>query len=271
MSEADAVQRATTPATIESLVSDFRSLGIQNGMTLLVHSSLSALGWVSGGAAAVIMAIESVLGDEGTLVMPTHSSDLSDPAQWKNPPVPEVWWDSIRDTMPAYDPDLTPTRKMGRIPETFRKQPGVLRSSHPQHSFAARGKHANEITAMHRLEFPFSDGSPLARIYDLDGWVLLLGVGHKNNSSLHLAECRASFPRKRTMKQGAPIMLNSVRQWVEFDDWDWDDSDFEAIGAAFARETSLQRAGKIACAVELLMPQRMLVDYAVGWMEKNRR
>lgn len=271
MSEADAVNRATNPATVESLKADLSRLGVRRGMTLLVHSSLSALGWVNGGAVAVILAIERVLGNDGTLVMPTHSSDLSDPAQWKNPPVPEVWWSIIRDTMPAFDPDLTPTRKMGRIPETFRKLPGVLRSSHPQHSFAARGKYARKITASHPLGFHFGDNSPLACIYDLNGWVLLLGVGHGNNSSLHLAEFRASFPRKRTTKQGAPIMRDGVRQWVEFEDLDWNEDDFDMIGNEFASESGLQCAGKIACAQGLLMPQRGLVDFAIQWMEKNRR
>ena len=271
MSESDAVQRATTPATIESLKKDFAALGIQPGMTLLVHSSLSALGWVSGGAVAVIYALENVLGDAGTLVMPTHSGDLSDPARWENPPVSETWWQVIRDTMPAYDPDLTPTRKMGAIAETFRKQRDTLRSSHPQVSFAARGKHSKLITDHHALDYCLGEKSPLARIYDLNGWVLLLGVTHANNTSLHLAEHRANYPRKRMMRQGAPLMVNGNRHWVEFDEVDWNDSDFETIGAAFACELGLPRAGKIANADALFMPQCALVDFAVQWMERNRK
>lgn len=75
--------------TQKSLAKDLRKIGVKTGMTLLVHSSPSSLGWVCGGAAAIALALEEVLGDEGTLVMLTHSGDLSDPAMWKHPPVPE--------------------------------------------------------------------------------------------------------------------------------------------------------------------------------------
>jgi aminoglycoside 3-N-acetyltransferase len=88
--------------TIDSLVRDFRDLGIAEGMTLIVHLSLRSLGWVSGGPVAVILALEEVLGQDGTLVMPAHTTDLSDPSQWKNPPVPNAWWQTIRETMPAF-------------------------------------------------------------------------------------------------------------------------------------------------------------------------
>ena len=153
MPEGQVVQKTETLATVESLQADFEALGIEKGMVLLVHSSLSAIGWVCGGAVAVIIALQEVLGDTGTLVMPAHSTDLSDPSQWENPPVPESWWQIIRETMPAYDPDLTPTRSMGKIAETFRKQSGVLRSAHPQSSFCARGPQASDIINNHALAY----------------------------------------------------------------------------------------------------------------------
>lgn len=271
MSEYDAVQRTKDkPATLDSLVADLAQLGVRPGMTLLVHSSLSTLGWVCGGAVTVVLALEKLLGPRGTLVMPTHSGDLSDPATWGNPPVPAVWWEIIRQTMPAYDPDLTPTRGMGAIPECFRKQPGVRRSSHPQVSFAARGPQAAFITADHSLASGLGDRSPLARIYDLGGSILLLGVGHGNNTSLHLAEYRAAYTGKRFLNTGAPVRLAEGRQWVEFRDLEWNADDFEMIGENFTRQTGLVKIGLVACATALLMPQRPLVDYAVKWMEQNR-
>jgi aminoglycoside 3-N-acetyltransferase len=271
MREQEIIHRtAGQPATVDSLLADLAHLGVRSGMNLLVHSSLSALGWVCGGPVAVILALEHLLGPQGTLVMPTHSSDLSDPAIWRNPPVPPEWWDIIRQTMPVYEPHLTPTRAMGVIPETFRKQPDVMRSAHPQMSFAARGPQAALITAQHGLDFGLGAGSPLARLYDLAGWVLLLGVGHGNNTSLHLAEYWADFPGKKFTKSGAPMRVNGRQRWVEFQDLEWDDSDFEQIGENFAQQTGQIYSGQIAGATALLMPQRSLVDHAVKWMEQNR-
>ena len=120
MDEAQLVDETPQPRTRETLVRDLKHLGLASKMTVIVHSSLRAIGWVCGGPVAVIQAIMEVVTPEGTIVMPTHSGDLSDPSGWQNPPVPESWWSILQETMPAYDPRITPTRGMGRIVEVFR-------------------------------------------------------------------------------------------------------------------------------------------------------
>jgi aminoglycoside 3-N-acetyltransferase len=270
MPEQDLIAQTTTPATVASLRHDLGKLGVEPGMVLLCHSSLRSLGWVCGAEVAVLQALEQALGAQGTLVLPTHTTDLSEPSRWHNPPVPEPWWPRIRAEMPAFAPDLTPVREMGRIAECFRKQDGVVRSHHPQVSFAAWGRHRREITAEHALAFSLGEGSPLARIYELDGWVLLLGVGHDNNTSLHLAEYRARHRGRRVVQQGAPLLLDGERRWVTFDDLDLRTDDFLELGEAFGHDTGLVRAGRVAAAPALMMPQRALVDYAVRWLERDR-
>lgn len=272
MSEKDVIEKSSKLQTLNTLVKDLKNIGVSKGMVLLVHSSLSSIGWVCGGAATVILALEEVLGKEGTLIMPTHSGDLSDPAKWENPPVPIDWCEEIRKTMPVFDQDLTPSRGVGIIPEIFRKQAGVIRSDHPQVSFAAYGKNAEYITSEHSLEYAFGEKSPLAKIYELGGYILLLGVGHTNNTSLHLAEYRADYPLKSEEVSGLPLMVSGRREWVDIKDIKSYTDDFKGIGSVFSKSGDIHITGaEIGQAKSQFFSQRKLVDFAVNWMEKNRK
>jgi aminoglycoside 3-N-acetyltransferase len=259
------------PVSIASLTADLRALGVRPGAVMIVHSSLSSLGWVIGDAPAVIAALTIALGPEGTLVMPTHSGGLSDPASWVAPPVPLEWHARVRAEMPAYDPAITPTRIMGAIPESFRTHPDVRRSAHPRQSCAARGPHAAFVTDDHALDCAMGERSPLARLYDLDADVLLLGVGHDRNTSLHLAEYRARWPSRRHTTFASPVLLDGARRWLEVDDLDFNDEDFARLGADFERDTGAALIGTVGAANARLMRQRALVDYAADWMGRFRR
>jgi aminoglycoside 3-N-acetyltransferase len=267
MSEQETIENAPLPGTRESLAADLLALGIEAGMTLIMHSSLKSLGWVCGGPVTVIQALMDVVTPAGTIVVPTQSSDYSDPALWQHPPVPESWWKIIYDTMPAFDPRITPTRFMGIIVETFRAWPGVLRSDHPAVSFAAWGRNAEQIIKGHTLEYGLGEGSPLARIYDLDGWVLLLGVGYGSNTSMHLAEYRA--PGSEQVILGAPVLENGQRVWKNYRDIEIDSDIFPEIGADFER-TEQVRVARVGSADARLFRQRPAVDFAQEWITAKR-
>ena len=259
------------PATVDTLQADLAALGVKAGTVLMAHSSLSALGYVVGGPPTVIDALTGALGSAGTLVMPTHSGDLSDPAEWRAPPVPPAWHQTMRDSMPAYDPTVTPTWHMGAIAENFRTLPGVKRSAHPRQSCAARGAEADRIVGHHPLDCGMGERSPLAQLYDLDASILLLGVMHDRNTSLHLAEYRARFPSKRTASFGSPVMIDGVRRWHVVDDLAFNDDDFAELGLDYERDSGQVSVGRVGQATARLMRIRPLIDYAVGWLERNRR
>ena len=257
------------PATVTSLAADLVQLGLPAGGTVIVHSSLSALGWVAGGAQAVVEAVLEVAGPDGTVVMPTQSGHLSDPADWSQPPVPPDWVQAVRDSLPAFDPYRTPVRGMGAVVESFLMDRAVVRSDHPTVSFGARGPLAEQIVAGHQLADGFGESSPLATLYELDATVLMLGVGYANCTSLHLAEHRASWPSKRRIPQGAPVLVDGARRWVAYDDLEPVDDDFAVLGAAF-ESTDRHHEAPVGAGVGKRCRVREVVDFAVEWMEAER-
>ena len=270
MSEAESViDRTPEPATVASLTRDLRALGLGPGVSVIVHASLSRLGWVCGGPVAVIEALQASVSPGGHLLMPAFTGENSEPSRWKSPPVPESWWPVVRASMPAFDPARWPARMMGRIAETFRTFPGVVRSGHPSVSIAAWGPDALSFAEPHRLEAGLGEGSPLARLYERDGLVLLLGVDHGNDSSLHLAEHRATWAGKTTVEQGAAVARDGRREWVVYEQLDYDEEDFAEIGEAFAA-TGGETLGRVGEATARLLRQRAVVDFAAAWMTEHR-
>jgi len=119
MPEDATIQTADQPRTVKSLSADLRALGLREGMTLLVHSSLSSLGWVIGGAQAVIEALTQTLGESGALVMSAYTTDNTEPRDWRDPPIPGAWWPRCEKACPPLIPIGRPPGKWGKLPRRF--------------------------------------------------------------------------------------------------------------------------------------------------------
>jgi aminoglycoside 3-N-acetyltransferase len=220
--------------TRKDLVRQLLDLGVTPGGVLLVHTSFSKVKPVEDGPQGLIGALREALGPDGTLVMPSMSWDDDHP----------------------FDARTTPCAGMGVVADTFWRLPGVLRSDSP-HAFAAIGPHAARITAPHPVDLPHGLDSPVGRIYELDGQVLLLGVGHDSNTTIHLAESLADVRYRRPkyltiLEDGRPIRVN-------YREIDHCCQNFNLVGDWLAAR-GLERRGPVGHASARLVRSRHLVD-----------
>lgn len=166
------------------------ALGVEAGGVLLVHTSFRAVRPIEDGPAGLITALQEALGPSGTLVMPSWTGSDEEPFDPAETPA---------------DPDL------GVVADTFWRRPGVLRSDHPM-AFAAAGPKAPTVVADPLPLPPHIPESPVGRVHDLDGQVLLLGVDHTANTTIHLAELIAGVPYRLpkhciTVEDGRPVRI----------------------------------------------------------------
>ena len=184
------IDRVTDQADLEAI---FRALGLPSGASVIVHAGLEKLGYVVNGALDVIDAIFSVIGRQGTLLVPAHSN-LTDPEQWQKPPVAKHLIAKIRATMKPFDPRLTPIFRRGMIADTLLRHPAMRRSNHPSCSVVAVGAKADWFTEQHDFDDAHGPGSPFHKLYVDSGYVLLLGVGLDVCTVVHTAEVMADCP-----------------------------------------------------------------------------
>ena len=259
-----------TILTKNDLIERFKEIGIEEGMTLIVHTSLKSFGYVVGGAETVIRSLIECVGDDGTIMMPSQTWKNLDPSIGVHWEVPKEYWNIIRQEWPAYDKNVTPAIGMGAVAEMLRSWPGSERSDHPARSLVAYGKQAKYLTENHDLSNIFGKDSPLDKLYKLNGHILLLGVGYDKNTSIHLAETIADFPTKKFTKESSAILVNGVREWVTYETQEVDDSDFIQLGNDYDHDAFVE-VKKIGNANVRLLNQRNFVDYSVKWLEKNRK
>ncbi|MGE0440493.1 MAG: AAC(3) family N-acetyltransferase [Gemmatimonadales bacterium] len=227
----------------DAIVADLRTLGVPSGTVLLVHCSFSNVGPLPGGPAELIGALAATVGPNGTLVMPSMTDDDEHP----------------------FDPATTPCRGMGIVADTFWRLPGVLRSDSP-HAFAARGPEAARITAPHPVELPHGRDSPVGRVHDLDGLVLLLGVGHDANTTIHLAESLAGVRYRR--RKSALVLRDGRPTRIEYGEIDHCCAGFN-FADGWLDAAGLQRRGRVGGAHARLIRARDIVATVVPRLQAD--
>ncbi len=220
------------------LVDQLRALGVRRGDVLLAHTSFRAVRPVSGGPLGLIRALRDALGPEGTLVMPSWSGSDGRP----------------------FDPGSSPASPdLGVVADTFWQLSGVRRSAHA-FAFAAVGPRAAEITADPLPLPPHIPESPVGRVHDLDGRVLLVGVGHDANTTLHLAELLAGVPYR--VRRSCTVLRDGRAVRLDYEENDHCCARF-ALADDWLRDEGLQSEGRVGHARTRLVGARDVVRVAL--------
>ncbi len=261
-------KRIESVVTREDLDKALLKLGVKKGMVLETHSSLSAFGYIVGGAQTLVDAYLEAIGYDGTLVMSMQASENTDPTGWVNPPINHDLYQVIRDSTPAFDRRNTDTSWMGRTVDNFRRREGVVASLSPSCAYCAWGKYARLICGRQPLHFPLGEDSPTSHLYDLDGWCLLAGVDYDTATCMHLSEYRSKF-REIVISAGA-VEMGGRRVWKKYLDRNLDSDIFVSMGKLM-EEKKLVRTTEVNGAVLKLFRIREAVDLAVAVFEKRMK
>lgn len=232
-----------TTFSVAQIVQQLETLGVKPGGVLLVHCAFSQVKPVENGPLGLITALQAAVGPTGTLVMPSMSDEEEE----------------------VFDPERTPCLGMGVVADRFWRLPGVLRR-HSPHAFAAWGKHAPEIVAPHPIDIPHGLDSPVGRVYELDGQVLLLGIDHTANTTVHLAENLAGVRYRR--KKRTPTVENGRLRWVEYGEVDHCCENFRLVDV-WLEEHGLQRVGQVGHASARLARSRDIVHVVLEQLRRD--
>jgi aminoglycoside 3-N-acetyltransferase len=261
--------------TRDRLAADLRDLGVRAGGVTMVHTRMSAIGWVVGGSETVVRALLDVLGPDGTLMAYASWEDHTYRASNR----PPEHRDAYRAEPPVFDPSTAEAvRGHGRIPERVRTWPGAERSAHPEASVVALGPRGQWLTAGHSGDDAYGEGSPFARLVEAGGQVLLLGAPLETTTLLHHAEAIARAPGKRRVTFRVPVAEGGRVTERTYTDIDTSTGAFayERLGldddsfAVIAREAlaaGVGLRGAVGEAESHLFDARELTDFAVSWIE----
>ena len=269
-------KRGFVPITKTRLIEDLKKLGVAFGDTLMLHASVKAIGWIVGGPDVVLQALLDVLGDKGTLMMYVGWEDSpweapNNFAKWL-----EEWKRAYLEEFPPFNPATSrANRKWGILTEYLRTYPGAYRSANPEASCAAVGAKAQWLTKNHPLQYGYGPGSPLAKLCEVEGKVLLLGAPFSSITLLHYAEHLARIPNKRIVRYTVPILQEDEKVWIEIEEFDTCgnvlpdvEKYFEAIPSEFLASGKM-RCGKVGMANSYLFDAAEFVKFAVKWLEEK--
>jgi len=249
----------------KALAVQLHALGLPRKAAVLVHAALRAVGPIVGGAEGLLCALQDVVGESGTIMVPAFYWGATDPACWNQPPPPEELAAACAQLVP-FAPDSPIATDLGVFPRVVHRAPDAQRSKHPAMSFVALGARAAEIAAAQGEDASRPLGC-LERLAALAGWVLLRGVDFRVATSIHHAEERAGVPYVR--RDPPKRYLIAPEKWIE-SARDYDCSQGFNVVVPVLQEREQLRQGQVGAARAHLVRHNDLVAAALSLLARDR-
>lgn len=267
------VRTELPPITRSELAADLRKLGVRSGNAIMLHASVKSIGWIVGGPDEVLRALLDVIGPKGTLMMYVA---WEEDGPYSLAQLPRQWQTKYLNECPPFDPAIArANRRWSILTEYLRTWPGACRSGNPEASCAAVGAKAKWLTKDHPLQYGYGRGSPLAKLCELEGKVLLLGAPFGSITLLHHAENLADVPNKQVVRYRMPLLRDGKRQWVNIEEFDTcggilpnAEQYFDAIPREYLA-SGKGKKGKVGRAESCLFDAADFVGFAVQWLENK--
>lgn len=255
--------------TQSRLIADLKMLGVEAGQTVMVHGSVKSVGEVLGGPNVILQALFDALGSDGTVMM-------------------YVGWEDMPETMDNLMPadcairlkewpmfDLRTSRAVrehGILAECLRTWPNACRSNNPEASMVGCGARAAWLVEGHSLNYGYGPESPLAKLVQVGGKVLMLGAPLDTITLLHHAENLAKLRNKNVVHYSCPMKIDDHRVWIDFEDYNTGkphaDYTFEQIAQCYMAMNEIKSWG-VGNAKSYLFDAAALTAFAVEWLEAN--
>lgn len=257
--------------TRAALTDDLRRLGLVAGDTVMVHAAMSKVGELLNGPDALILALLDATAPGGTILSYTDWDARYDELLDADGRVPPEW----REHVPPFDPARSRAiRDHGVLAEFIRTTPGARRSRNPGASMSALGAKAEWLTADHPLDYGYGEGSPLARLVEARGKVLMVGAPLDTMTLLHHAEHLARIPGKRIRRIEVPFATPHGTEWRMVEEFDTSDPVVDGLPedyfATIVREylaTGVGSEGDVGQAPSVLVDAAGITAFAVKWLE----
>ncbi|HHK4715156.1 TPA: aminoglycoside 3-N-acetyltransferase [Pseudomonas aeruginosa] len=257
--------------TRASLAADLATLGLAPGDAVMVHAAVSKVGRLLDGPDGLGQSGDDRVGPGGTVLAyadwEARYEDLVD----DDGRVPSEW----RDQIPPFDPQRSRAiRDNGVLPEFLRTTPGARRSGNPGASVVALGAKAAWFTADHPLDYGYGEGSPLAKLVEAGGKVLMLGAPLDTLTLLHHAEHLADIPGKRIKRIEVPLATPAGTQWRMIEEFDTGDPVVAGLAEDYFAGIVTEflaggqgRQGPVGAAPSVLVDAAAITAFGVNWLE----